>query len=389
MKNVSLRIAAVAIALAAAAPAAATNGMRLTGFSPVQNSMGGAAAAAPLDAATIVSNPAGMSALDRRLDVSGSAFMSSASYDANGGSSISSDRPTDFVPTVGAIYKTAENLTVGVAAVGMGGLGVDYGADPSLGGVSNMTSYLNMRLAPAASYRLSDQVSVGLAVNLMYAQLEYAVGGMTPRDAAGSFGYGATVGLSWKTPEKVSLAVVYESQSRFQDFSWDVNGATEKMSFDQPDVATVGAAFQPMAALLVAADVQWIRWSSTNGKNKPEFTEATPATMPFNMNWSDQFVFKLGAQYDLSKELKLRAGYNYGKHPLDQTRAFENIVFPAIAQHHYTVGAGYQLGSITVNASALYAPEVKLSGTNTQQRIASYETKLSQLAFDLGATWKF
>jgi long-chain fatty acid transport protein len=53
----SLRLGIATAALAAAAPAAATNGMRMIGFGPVQNSMGGVSAAAPLDAATIVTNP--------------------------------------------------------------------------------------------------------------------------------------------------------------------------------------------------------------------------------------------------------------------------------------------------------------------------------------------
>ena len=413
MKIVSLRIAAIAVALAVAAPAAATNGMRMIGYGPVQNSMGGAAAAAPLDASTIVSNPAGMAALDRRLDVSGTAFLPTVSYsasDAGSGNSISSDRPTDFIPTVGAIYKTSDKLTVGVAALGMAGMGVEYPAD--LMGSKTMTSYLNFRVAPALAYRLSDQVSVGLAVNLSYAQMEYDVAsalGMPPRDTASSFGYGGTVGLSWKTAEKISLAAVYETRSWFQDFEWNIPahdqvvgfdgggnpivmsfpGGKEKLSFDQPDVATVGAAFQPIDALLVAADVEWIRWSQTNGKNQPAFTSDTSLTgaMPWNMDWSDQLVFKIGAQYDVTKQIKVRAGYNYGRHPLTSTQAFENISFPAIAQQHYSLGAGYAFGGITVNASAMYAPEVKLSGTGGQ--VGTYETKMSQLAFDLGAAWKF
>src|SRR5512133_4031007 len=96
-------------AILAATPAHATNGMRMIGFGPVQNSMGGASAAAPLDASTIVTNPAGMSALDRRVDISGTAFMPTVKYTASGNASaadgsLESGRPTDFIPTLGAIY---------------------------------------------------------------------------------------------------------------------------------------------------------------------------------------------------------------------------------------------------------------------------------------------
>ncbi len=415
MKNVSLRIAAVAVALAAAAPAAATNGMRMIGFGPVQDSMGGASAAAPLDATIIVTNPAGLSALDERVDLSGTAFAPNVKYSASGaasGSSLGSDRPIDFIPTLGAVYRTTEKLTVGVAALGTAGMGVDYAAD--LYGSSTMTSYLNMRVAPAVAYRVTDRLSVGVAANLMYAQMKYGVAdamGMQPRDTAGSFGYGATVGLTFKAPENVTLGLAYETKSEFQDFEFDIAahqllvgfdgggapifapipGGTEKLAFDQPDVATLGAAFHPVAPLLVAVDLQWIRWSTTNGKDLPQF-ETDPmltGAQTWNMNWSDQIVFKVGAQLELSKELRVRAGYNYGSNPLSSDRAFENIAFPAVATHHFTVGAGYSLGSITVNAAAVYAPETSISGSNAQQKIAAYETSVSQLAFDLGASWKF
>jgi long-chain fatty acid transport protein len=167
MRNVSLRIAAVVAALAVAAPAAATNGMRMIGFGPVQDSMGGASAALPLDSSTIISNPAGMSALDRRVDLSGTAFMPSPSYtsDAGSGNSISSDRPTDFIPTLGAIYRTTENA-VGVAA--MGTTGADQGGPFE----QHVTSH---ELPPRAGGRLQGHHRfVGVAANLMYAQMEYA-----------------------------------------------------------------------------------------------------------------------------------------------------------------------------------------------------------------------
>ncbi len=48
--------AAVLLALAIATPAHATNGMRMIGFGPVQNSMGGVGVGATLDAASVLSN---------------------------------------------------------------------------------------------------------------------------------------------------------------------------------------------------------------------------------------------------------------------------------------------------------------------------------------------
>src|SRR6266511_2159557 len=315
----TLGLVAIAIALVAS-PARATNGMRMIGFGPVQNSMGGASVAAPLDGATAVSNPAGLADLAPRVDVAGQGFMPSVKYKADWSmgappvtASQSSDRPTDMLPTVAAVYKLQDRYTVGLAALGTAGMGVDYaqGASGLFGGTRTMTSYLDGRVAPAVAYKVNDQISVGFAANLMFAQMSY----------------------------------------------------------------------EAAAGLLLALDGQWINWSATNGKDQPKFTKnAPPAGQGWNMNWSDQFVVKLGAEYQVPalKALKVRAGYNYGKAPLDKDRGFENIAFPAIAEHHFTVGAGYDLGKLAVNAAFMYSPESTLKAAASMSlRCASCRSRSS------------
>jgi long-chain fatty acid transport protein len=411
MKIVSYRGVLAAAALLSAAPAAATNGMRMIGFGPVQDSMGGASVGAPLDSATIVTNPAGMSDLGMRLDVAGTYFKPTVKYTAtwwdpspaSHDAAQESDRAASVIPTVGFVYPLNDKLTLGIGAFGVAGMGVDYKAD--LYGAVVKTDYMNLRVAPAASYKINDQVSVGIAANLMYATMAYNAGGMYNRDTQGAFGFGATLGVTYKPVKELTLGLAWESKSAFSDFEWNipshtlmtpsgpqtVPGGKEKLAFDQPQMVTVGASYQVIAPLLVALDVSWINWSSTNGKDQPEFVTDPNMTgaQRWNMNWDDQVVVKVGAQFAATNELKIRAGYNYGKMPLDENRAFENIAFPAIAEHHVTLGAGYDLGKLTVNVAGVYSPEAKISGANMAQGISAYESKMSQLAVDLGLAYKF
>ena len=62
--------------------ASATNGMRLIGFGPIQDSMGGASVGVPLDSAIVVTNPAGMSVLPGRVDFGASYFRPTVEYKA-------------------------------------------------------------------------------------------------------------------------------------------------------------------------------------------------------------------------------------------------------------------------------------------------------------------
>ena len=68
---------------------------------------------------------------------------------------------------------------------------------------------------------------------------------------------------------------------------------------------------------------------------------------------------------DADGALSLRAGYNYGKMPLDPDRAFENLAFPAVSEHHVTAGAGYAFSDrLAVNVAWVYALNAKLEGAN-------------------------
>jgi len=120
------------------------------------------------------------------------------------------------------------------------------------------------------------------------------------------------------------------------------------------------------------------------------------------MDWSDQVVVKLGAQYLVMPALAVRLGYDYGKNPLNPDRAFENIVFPAVAEHHITAGLGWSAtDALAINLAVMYSPTTSLEGANPElpamltggatngQGIQSYQSSMSQLALDVGVSWKF
>jgi len=389
--------------LAVASPAFATNGMRMIGFGPVQGSMGGVGVGATLDACSLLSNPAGIADFGQRLDIGLSWFKPTVSYGATGagpgavansGATIDSDRGGSPIPAIGWVRPLSDALSVGVGVFGVAGMGVDYQAN--LYSSATLTSYLQGRLTPGVAYRLSDQLSIGVTANVMMAQMKYDVAsamGQAKHDTATSYGIGATVGVKYAPVKIVTLGAAYETRSSFQDFTFDVPGGKDKLAFDQPQTVTVGASVTPFEALLLAADVQWINWSDTMGKNLPRYTNDTAVTgaKAFNMGWSDQWVVKVGAQITPLKGLDLRAGYDYGKMPLDRDRAFENMAFPAVTEHHITAGAGYRVSEkLAVNVAAMVAPEVELSGSNVAaQGIQAYSTKMSQFQIDAGATYRF
>jgi long-chain fatty acid transport protein len=401
--------------LAVASPAFATNGMRMIGFGPVQNSMGGVSIAVPLDASTVATNPAGLLSIGKRVDVGGTYFAPKVEYKATGAvmssNTVESDRAASYIPTLAASWSLGDDLAAGVGVFGTAGMGVE---DPAnLFGSITETSYMQARLAPGVAYRVMPGLVVGATLNAMYALMSYEVASaappagpaMQPRDDGAAFGIGATLGVLYTPVEMISIGAAYETKSSFQDFEFEipahtnfmtgapvnVPGGTEKLAFDQPPVASVGVAVRPVEGLVLALDGEYIFWSDTNGQNQPNFTSDPQLTgaMPFNLRWDDQVVVKVGGEYAVAKDVKVRLGYNYGKSPLRAERGFENIAFPAVAEHHITGGVGMTFGQTVVNASVGYSPESKISGSAPMQGIGSYEAKMSQLSFDLGLAYRF
>jgi long-chain fatty acid transport protein len=86
--------------------AMATNGYQLIGVGQIQKSMGGAVTAAPMDAMTAITNPAGMARIGNRADFSIEAFMPKRSVDLTG-------------PTLGGGEEAGGSELYGIPSIGL------------------------------------------------------------------------------------------------------------------------------------------------------------------------------------------------------------------------------------------------------------------------------
>ena len=65
--------------------------------------------------------------------------------------------------------------------------------------------------------------------------------------------------------------------------------------------------------------------------------------MGFQMNWEDQMVYAVGAEYSINPSNAVRVGYNYGESPVPDD--YLSPLFPAIVEQHLTLGYGLDLGN--------------------------------------------
>jgi len=250
-------------------------------------------------------------------------------------------------------------------------------ADSTTVGVSLM----QMQMLPSAAYKINKQHSVGASLAIGVQQFRaYGLGAFESLGFAGSnsnvsgegndWAYGAGIRLGWLGKffnQRLSLGVNYASRVYMTRFNKYKNLFAEQGSFDIPEHYAVGLAFKVTKALTVAADVQRIRYSSVRSVGNPGPTldpsffnpdqgckDALLATgnepkecklggdKGLGFGWQDQMVYKLGINYQYNSKWAFRAGYNYGKSPINESsQLLFNLLAPATVEHHMTLGASY------------------------------------------------
>ncbi len=406
----------------------ATNGDNLIGVSPASRGMGGIGVGMPVGPTdSIFRNPAWMSQYKGfNLSFGGILFIPEVKarvQNPMGDSGFQRSKADMFVvPEVGIVHQINDKLTFGIGAFGVSGMGVDYrnnsrlvsAMDPLTGKVVplNMhTSLQFMRVIPALAYKINDAISVSGALHLAYGSLDMGAtlcaNAMIPAtcwNAGGgqsqTYGIGFQLGLAYNMADFVYAGITYQSPVSMtykRVFDSNGDGRFEDFKLTQPQELAFGLGVKPMDNLKVGMDIRWINWKGATGYK--------------HFQWKDQWVIAIGGEYKPIPKLALRAGYNYGKSPIrggaknptnantipnlaapfsDFNIAYFNLIgFPAITEHHITLGLGYEFTkTFSVDVAYKHAFKKTVKATN-QSGTYQVEASNAQNAISIGLNWKF
>jgi long-chain fatty acid transport protein len=381
----------------------ATNGDNLIGVSPASRGMGGIGVGMPVGPTdTIFRNPAWMTYYKGfNMSFGGILFFPEVKAKYNNASATSQSKMF-VVPEVGIVHQINDKLTFGIGAFGVSGMGVDYRDEPNL--FRMHTNFQFMRIIPAVAYKVNDAISISGAVHLAYGSLDMGatIPGSPPQNAGGgqsqTYGIGAQLGIAYNMGDFVYAGLTYQSPVNMtykRVFDSNGNGQFEDLKLTQPQELAFGVGVKPMNNLKVGMDIRWINWK--NAKGYKEF------------QWNDQWVIALGGEFKPTQKLALRAGYNYGKSPIrggtkntgnannipDFNQPFSDfyiavfnlIGFPAITEHHITLGLGYEFTkNFGIDLAYKHAFNKKVSATGGTDYV---EAQNAQNAISIGLNWKF
>lgn len=371
----------------------ATNGDFLIGVGAVSRSMGGVGIGLPTDAdGVIFSNPALMTEFKKTVFAfGGTLFMphtkgyTKSVLNGNQTASETSDAKYFAIPSIGIIYPLSDRWYFGVAAYGVSGMGVDYRntdvkCDPNSPGC--YTNFQGMEVSPSIAYRVSHRFAVGFGLDVIYGALDLGAG------LSSDYAVGLQAGASYKITDWITLGVAVKTPYKL-NFArvgqFDNDTALDDLTLEQPWVYGIGVGLKPIKGLRIGADIQYIRWSDADGYK--------------DFGWDDQWVFKIGGEYKVNNLLTLRAGYNYGKSPIEGRTIPANpqyegmeclrvIGFPAIVEHHLTLGVGLKLAqNLRMDLAYMHAFENTVTSRATNGDY--WKSKLSEDSISVGLTWSF
>ena len=352
-------------------PALANNGLRVISTGPVSLGRGGAGVAKDPTSNTVLINPAGMNDVGNQADLSFTvAFpntkMGSSLAPAGNPDSVFVHGNDDAIllPDGSVVFSFLDNnkLSFGVGAFFSAGFQVDFPTSRFTNAVTNNLydrsgRYANLKIVPAASYRVLKNLSIGVGLDIDYAFFQsdsatLATGfpetaGTNRTDSA--LGIGGRFGLIYKPLKMLQLGVTYVTRQHFQRF--DRYADLIPTGLDLPQEVAFGLAITPFEGATLLTDFRWLDWSS-GFLGKP--------LAAGGLQWRDQFIFAGGFDYSFYPKfhfpLAVRMGYNYGRSPITPTNAFQNLLIPLPIEQHLTSGLTFDVNK-HIGADVAYVHE--------------------------------
>ena len=394
--------------------ATATNGYFAHGYGMKAKGMGGAATAMASDAMGGANNPASMVWVGDRLDIGIDWFrpIRSAKREGSIGSandfSQQSDSNNFFIPEFGYNKMLNNDLSLGVTVSG-NGMNTDYaggtntpaactgGVNPSTAPVLNGlcgsgklgVSIEQVVIAPTLAYKIDSNNAIGVAPLLAY-QRFYANGldafapySLYPRNLTNqgydsATGLGMRIGWQGRVSDSVTLGAAYSSKVHMGRFDKYKGLFAEQGGFDIPENYSLGIAWKVVPVVTLTLDYERINYGGVKSIADSSLTVCAAPNPPsgpatgsgclggsngMGAGWSNVDVWKLGSEWQYSRELTLRAGFNHGDQPIQSNNVTSYILASAVVQDHLTLGGTYAFSANSeLTVAYMHAFEKSVSG---------------------------
>ncbi|GAB6054052.1 hypothetical protein JCM17960_28720 [Magnetospira thiophila] len=396
--------------------AQATNGF-LSHCVGVNNcGMGGAGIAMPQDATGAGVNPALMGNIPDQVILSPGWFHPERYRDQ---SKVKNGFPfqdpkewsqvEDFVEgSMGFSSKIDGVWSYGVSLYGSGGMHTKYNSPrintTAAGQVAAGDSEVRYRmghLAPTVTYKTDPKTTLGASLIIGYSDFRSNFSNSSFRQTPGwpnvdrAWGLGARFGFLHDWSEDFTVGGTISTPVWFQSF--DKYNDLLSGSINTPMTVGVGAVYHYTPETDIAFDVKYLGFGLERTLSEgPACGGAGGAVGACRggFGWHSIPVFTVGVEHRYDMGLTVRAGYNYAPSPIDPEFVFANAMFPAVVEHHLSVGSSYAFDeNWELGGSFFYALENNVTDSGQGDSFSwmgkGTEIGMWQMGAQVGVTYKF
>jgi len=169
--------------------------------------------------------------------------------------------------------------------------------------------------------------------------------------------------------------------------------------FDIPAFGNIGLAWHIISNVVLVADMEkiWYKDVPAYGTSHDALLNGPCTTASTCMGgangagfgWNNAVIYKLGAQWKITKKTTLRAGLSHTNELLSNTYATENMITPgAIIKNLYSLGATQDFSKKdAITAVVTYIPRQSLRSQNLFARPAIQYVTLNATGIGFGISW--
>jgi long-chain fatty acid transport protein len=295
-------------------------------------------------------NPAGMTGLDEDQVLGGfQVLIPNIKFDPSiaekGGEDGGNAGITAAIPSFFAVKTLGERTRLGFAVTAPLGGGVNYG-DDFVGRYATIKAELaGLALSPSVGYRLSDSLSVGAGVSVLYTRFDQTVAvnlgpapdGKVKLENADDWGTQPFVGLTWALSERTLLGAVYRAKADV-DLKGDLNFRslpvsppinTFELSWDNPELLEIGLRYRLNPEWLLFANADWENWSRFSQNVLSVNTDIAGDVVVSNLDrqWKDTYRVGVAAARHWGQDRILSFGLSYDTSPVSDGKRTIDLPF--------------------------------------------------------------
>jgi len=327
-------------------------------------SMAGTATGWAGDASSVFHNPGAMTFQEYSQIAFGAAFsIPSASYLSPFTSNYDMEKQLYTPVHLYAVGKLGEKAAIGLSVNTPFHKRSKWSDDWAGRYIVKETNVSAIYVQPTFSYAFSEKFGVGAGPVIAFGKtfmskdipLESASGDIGQELDGKSTGFGFNLGLYYKHNENFSLGLNFRSSVKMNIKDGDASfsnvpvsladlypSSTEfSTSYTLPAVITAGTAFYITKELVICMDINYTLWKSFDSLEF-EFKNYSNLNYGTGKFYDNSFAFRLGAQYEITEMIKLRAGVALDKSPVkDKYVSPEN---PDADRYMFSLGGSKKFG---------------------------------------------